>query len=190
MKDASNVKVGDLVKRISSTGEGFDVKQGEVYKVKSIAYGGKHLMVEGSEQYMHITNFEVVGKHHNKYRLMKPDTSIKVSIDGHDFEVPLGDLIRMQKVCGAANGKYGYGLWENVRKIIDEDRVIQNHVAIYRDDEYVDVEESLLEEYFKPSENLKRKAEIQESLKVLEQQGEEITKQAMKLYQELKTFSF
>ena len=190
MKDVSSVKVGDLVKRISSTGEGFDVKQGEVYKVKAVAYGGKHLMVEGSEQYMHISNFKVVNEHHNKYRLMKPDTPIKVSVDGREFKVPLGDLVRMQKVCGAANGKYGYDLWRNVQSIIDEDCVIQDNKTIYELDEYVDIEESLLEEYFKPSENLKRKAEIQEALKVLEQQGEEITKQAMKLYQELKTFSF
>ena len=183
MKYASKVKVGDLVKRISSTGEGFDVKQGEVYKVKTIAHGGKHLMVEGSEQYMHITNFEVVNEHHNKYRLMKPDTLIKVSIDGHDFEVPLGDLIRMQKVCGAANGMYGYGLWENVRKIIDEYRVIQNKNTVYGEDEYVDIEESLLEEYFKPSENLKRKAEVQEALKFLEQQ-------VVKFRQEINALSF
>ena len=183
MKDASKVKVGDLVKRIYPTGEDFDVKQGEIYKVKAITYGGEYLMVEGSEQHFHIARFEVVDEHHNKYRLMKPDTLIKVSIDGHDFEVPLGDLIRMQKVCGAANGMYGYGLWENVRKIIDEYRVIQNKNTVYGEDEYVDIEESLLEDYFKPSENLKRKAEIREALKVLEQQ-------AMKLQQEINALSF
>lgn len=183
MKDTSNVKVGDLVKRISSAGEGFDVKQGEVYKVKEISHGGKHLMVEGSDQYFHITNFEVVGEHRNKYRLMSPDTLIKVSIDGHEFEVPLGDLIRMQKLCGAANGKYGYELWDNVQEIIDKDRAIQYNTTIYEVDEYADMEESLLEEYFKPSENLKRKAEIQESLKVLEQQ-------VMKLHQELESLGF
>lgn len=186
MKDASNVKVGDLVKRIYPTGEDFDVKQGEIYKVKAITYGGEYLMVEGSDQHFYINSFEVVPKEVsgklNNYRLMNPDALIKVSIDGHDFEVPLGDLIRMQKVCGAANGKYGYGLWENVRKIIDEDRVIQNKNTVYGEDEYVDVEESLLEEYFKPSENLKRKAEIQESLKVLEQQ-------VVKLHQELESLS-
>lgn len=187
MKDASNVKAGDLVKRISPTGEDFDVKQGEIYKVKAITYGGKCLMVEGSDQHFHIASFEVVNEHHNNYRLMNPNTSIKVSIDGHKFEVPLGDLIRMQKVCGTANGAYGYTLWENVRKIIDEDRVIQNNKTMYGGDEYVDAEESLLEEYFKPSEKLKRKAEIQEALKFLEQQGEEILKQAMKLQQELKS---
>lgn len=183
MKDASNVKAGDLVKRISPTGEDFDVKQGEIYKVKAITYGGKYLMVEGSDQHFYINSFEVVNEHHNKYRLMKPDTSIKVSVDGHEFEVPLGDLIRMQKVCGAANGKYGYDLWRNVQSIIDEDRVIQDNKTIYELDEYVDIEESLLEEYFKPSENLKRKAEIQESLKVLEQQ-------VMKLHQELESLGF
>ena len=51
------------------------------------------------------------------------------------------------------------------------------------------MEESLLKEYFKPSENLKRKAEIQEALKELDRQGEEIAKQAMKLHQELKALS-
>lgn len=183
MKGVSNVKVGDLVKRIYPTGEGFDVKQGEVYKVKAIPYGGNYLAVEGSDQYFHIANFEVVNEHRNNYRLMTPDTSIKVSIDGHDFEVPLGDLIRMQKVCGVANGKYGYELWRNVHIIIDEDRVIQDNSAIYGVEDYADMEESLLEDYFEPSENLKRKAEIQESLKVLEQQ-------ALKLHQELEALSF
>lgn len=183
MKDASNVKVGDLVKRIYPTGEDFDVKQGEIYKVKAITHGGEHLMVEGSDQHFYINSFEVVNECRNKYRLMNPNTLIKVSIDGNEFEVPLGDLIRMQKLCGAANGKYGYELWRNVHTIIDEDRVIQDNSAIYGVEDYADMEESLLEDYFEPSENLKRKAEIQESLKVLEQQ-------AMKLHQELESLRF
>lgn len=187
MKDISNVEVGDLVKRIDPTGEDFDVTQGEVYKVKAITHGGNYLMVEGSNQHLYIRGFEVVNEEHNNYRLMNQDTLIEVSIDGHKFEVPLGDLIRMQKVCGVANGKYGHDLWENVRKIIDEDCIIRDNTMLYEVDEYADMEKSLLEEYFKPSENLKRKAELQEALKELDRQGEEITKQAMKLQQELKS---
>lgn len=190
MKDISNVEVGDLVKRIEPTGEGFDVTQGEVYKVKAITHGGTYLMVEGSNQHLNIKSFEVVNEKPNNYRLMNQDTLIKVSIDGHKFEVPLGDLIRMQKVCGVANGNYGYELWENVRKIIDVDCIIQDNKMLYEVDEYADMEESLLEEYFKLSENLKRKAEIQEALEELERQGEEIKKQAMKLHQELKSVGF
>lgn len=179
MQDISKVKVGDLVRRIAPTGGRFNVKQGEIYEVENV--DGNLLKVKGSHQLYLVGSFEVVSPKTKNYRLMNANTPIKVSVDGHEFKVPLGDLIRMQKVCGAANGKYGYDLWRNVQSIIDEDRVIQNDKIVYGA-EYVEIEESLLEEYFKPSENLKRKAEIQESLKVLEQQ-------VMKLHQELESLS-
>ena len=186
MKDISNIEVGDLVKRIDPTGEDYDVQQGKVYEVEDIS--GHHLRVKGSCKYYFVKSFEVVPKEEPKnYRLMNPDTLIKVSIDGHEFEVPLGDLIRMQKLCGSANGKYGYELWDNVQEIIDKDRAIRYNTMIYEVDEYADMEEFLLEEYFKPSENLKRKAELQEALKELNRQGDEIIKQTMSLYQELKS---
>lgn len=125
------------------------------------------------------------GEKRNKYRLMNQDTLIKVSIDEHKFEVPLGDLIRMQKVCGVANGWYGSSLYDKVVEILDRDEVIVNFDSNF--EQYSDVENDLLKQYFKPSENLKRKAEIQQALKELDRQGEEITKQAVKLYQELKS---
>lgn len=184
MKDISNVEVGDLVKRIDPTGVDFDVEQGEVYKVKAITHGGNYLMVEGSNQHLRIRGFEVVNEESDNYRLMDQDTLIKVSIDGHKFEVPLGDLIRMQKVCGVSNGWYGNRLYNKVREILDKDKVIVNFGSDF--EQYADVEDDLLKQYFKPSENLKRKAELQEALKELDRQGEEITKQAMKLHQELK----
>lgn len=178
MKDVSNVKVGDLVKRIDPTGESYDIQQGQIYEVENVS--GSHLRVKGSCKYYFVKSFEVVSGEPKNYRLMNQDTWIKVSIDEHEFEVPLGDLIRMQKVCGAANGKYGYTLWENVRDIIDQDFVIRDNTSLDEGDEYADMEESLLEEYFKPSENLKRKTELQEALK-------ELTKQTMKLQQELES---
>lgn len=187
MKDISNVEVGDLVKRIDPTGEDFDVTQEGVYKVKVITCGGNYLMVEGSEQHLCIRSFEVVNKEPSDYRLMNQDTLIKVSIDEHKFEVPLGDLIRMQKVCGVANGWYGGGLYNKVIEILDKDQVIVNFDSDF--EQYADVEDDLLKQYFKPSENLKRKAELQEALRELDRQGEEITKQAMKLQQELKDLS-
>ena len=185
MKDISNVEVGDLVKRIDPTGVDFDVEQGEVYKVKAITHGGNYLMVEGSDQHLYIRSFEVVNEEPKNYRLMNQDTLIEVSIDGHKFEVPLGDLIRMQKVCGVANGWYGNRLYNNVRGILDKDCVIVNFDSDF--EQYTDVEDDLLKQYFKPNENLKRKAELQQALKELDRQGEEITKQAMKLHQELKS---
>ena len=137
MKDISNVEVGDLVKRIDPTEEHYDVKQGEVYEVENIS--GHHLRVKGSCKYYFVKSFEVVPKEVsvklNNYRLMNQDTLIEVSIDGHKFEVPLGDLIRMQKVCGAANGKYGHDLWEKVREIIDKDCVIRDNTLLYEVDE-------------------------------------------------------
>ena len=187
MKDISNVEVGDLVKRIDPTGVDFDVEQGEVYKVKAITHGGNYLMVEGSNQHLCIRSFEVVNEEPNNYRLMDQDTLIKVSIDEHKFEVPLGDLIRMQKVCGVANGWYGHKLYDKVKEILDKDKVIVNFDSDFEN--YVDIEDDLLREYFKPNENLKRKAELQQALKELDRQGEEITKQAMKLHQELKSLS-
>lgn len=189
MKGISNVEVGDLVKRIDPTGESYDIQQGEVYEVENVS--GIHLRVKGSCRYYFVKSFEVVPKvvneEPNNYRLMNQDTLIKVSIDEHKFEVPLGDLIRMQKVCGVANGKYGNGLYSKVKEILDKDQVIVNFDSDF--EQYSDVEDELLKQYFKPSENLKRKAELQEALKELDRRGEEITKQAMKLQQELKSLS-
>lgn len=183
MKGISKVEVGDLVKRIEPTGESYDIQQGEVYEVENIS--GNHLRVKGSCKYYFVDSFEVVNEEPKNYRLMNQDTLIEVSIDGHKFEVPLGDLIRMQKVCGMSNGWYGNRLYNKVREILDKDKVIVNFDSDF--EEYADVEDDLLKQYFKPSENLKRKAELQEALKELDRQGEEITKQAMKLHQELKS---
>ena len=180
MQGISKVKVGDLVKRIDPVVGFYNIRQGGVYEVEDIS--GDQLRVKGSNNYYFIRSFELVESKPKNYRLMNQDALIKVSIDRHEFEVPLGDLIRMQKVCGSANGKYGYTLWENVRDIIDEDRVIRGNASLRKVDEYIDMEKSLLEEYFKPSENLKRKAEIQEALKHLNLQAD-------KLHQELKSLS-
>lgn len=185
MKDISNVEVGDLVKRIALTGEGFDIQQGEVYEVEEVCE--RYLRVKGSCKYYFVERFEIVNEKPNNYRLMNQDTLIKVSIDEHKFEVPLGDLIRMQKVCGRSNGWYGSKLYDKVKEILDKDKVIVNFDSYF--EQYADVEGDLLKQYFKPSENLKRKAELQEALKELDRQGEEITKQAMKLQQELKSLS-
>lgn len=180
MQGISKVKVGDLVKRIDPVAGFYNILQGGIYEVEDIS--GDQLKVKGSCNYYFIRSFELVESKPKNYRLMNQDTLTKVSIDGHEFEVPLGDLIRMQKVCGSANGKYGYTLWENVRDIIDEDRVIRGNASLCKVDEYIDMEKSLLEEYFKPSENLKRKAEIQEALKHLNLQAD-------KLHQELKSLN-
>ena len=181
MQGISKVKVGDLVKRIDPVAGFYNIRQGGVYEVDDVS--GDQLKVKGSCNYYFIRSFEVVSGEPKNYRLMNQDTLIKVSIDGHEFEVPLGDLIRMQKVCGVTNGKYGYTLWENVRNIIDQDFVIRDNEMLYEVDDYADMEESLLEEYFKPSENLKRKTELQEAL-------EELTRQTLKLHQELESLKF
>lgn len=183
MKDISDVKVGDLVKLIDLTRDCYDIQQGEIYEVEKVIEN--LLRVKGSFQLYPISSFELVSEKRNKYRLMNQDTLIKVSIDEHKFEVPLGDLIRMQKVCGVANGWYGSSLYDKVVEILDRDEVIVNFDSNF--EQYSDVENDLLKQYFKPSENLKRKAEIQQALKELDRQGEEITKQAVKLYQELKS---
>ena len=189
MKDISIVEVGDLVKRIDPTGESYDIQQGEVYEVENVS--GGYLRVKDSCKYYFVKGFEVVPKEVsvklNNYRLMNQDTLIKVSIDEHNFEVPLGDLIRMQKVCGISNGWYGSKLYDKVKEILDKDKVIVNFTCGF--EQYADVEDDLLKQYFKPSENLKRKAELQQALKELDRQGEELTKQAMKLHQELKSLS-
>ena len=189
MKGISIVKVGDLVKRIDSTGESYDIQQGEVYEVENVS--GGYLRVKGSCKYYFVKSFEVLPKEVSvklsNYRLMNQDTLIKISIDSHEFEVPLGDLIRMQKVCGVSNGRYGISLYDKVKEILDKDKAIVNFDSDF--EQYADVEDGLLKQYFKPSKVLKRKAELQEALKELDRHAEEMTKQAMRLYQELKDLS-
>ena len=46
------------------------------------------------------------------YRKMKPTDLIKISIDGNEVEVPLGDLVSIQALIGRSTGKYSQAFYD------------------------------------------------------------------------------
>lgn len=54
------------------------------------------------------------------YREMKPTDLIKISIDGNESEVPLGDLVHTTALLGVSNGRYGLELWDVLTKTLGE----------------------------------------------------------------------
>ena len=64
---------------------------------------------EGELDWFGENNFDLVKAYEEKrnYRNMNPTDLIKVSIDGKEAEVPLGDLVSSQALIGRATGEYG-----------------------------------------------------------------------------------
>lgn len=54
------------------------------------------------------------------YREMKPTDLIKISIDGNESEVPIGDLVHTTALLGVSNGRYGLELWDVLTKTLGE----------------------------------------------------------------------
>ena len=79
-----------------------------------------------------------------KYRNMKPTDLIKVSIDGFEDEIPLGDLIHARALVGNSRGTFGYNLYKFLGKF-DEDDVVN---YVYEDIEVFDKQEELMKDFF------------------------------------------
>lgn len=78
------------------------------------------------------------------YRNMKPTDLIKVSIDGFEDEIPLGDLIHTQALIGNSTGCFGYKLY-GLLKAIDEDGICRD---AYPTIKVYDQQEELMKGFF------------------------------------------
>lgn len=78
------------------------------------------------------------------YRNMKPTDLIKVSIDGFEGEIPLGDLIHARALIANAKGTFGYNLYMFLGKLDEEDVVDYVYEAI----EVFDKQEELMKDFF------------------------------------------
>lgn len=112
-------KAGDKVIVVGDTAAR-GVEIGKVYTIKNPSshvgtYNGKlhnYVMLEGvrigtpDEDYLEL----YIEK--PNYREMQPTDLIKISIDGNESEVPLGDLVSAQALIGQSTGKWGHEFYE------------------------------------------------------------------------------
>lgn len=106
------------------------------------------------------------------YRELTPETLIDISIDGNEFEVPLGDLVHTQALIGVGNGKFGYLIYTALKEVLDEEEVIYNN----HDYDYVNTtiaQDLLMKAYFIDKEKEAKKQALKD---VIEKQREEISK--------------
>lgn len=148
----SKFKKGDKVVRVGATSsEG--VEFGKVYTIKNPnSHSGRYF----GESHNHVTLEEVSGTPSDKhlelyvekltYREMKPTDLIKISIDGNESEVPLGDLVHATKLLGVTNGFYGARIWEALYNVLGEDGYILESTVI----EFRDKQKETLDYFFKP----------------------------------------
>ena len=102
------------------------------------------------------------------YRELTPDTLIDISIDGNEFEVPLGDLIHITEVLGECNGKYG---WKTYDKLYTMFKLGSKNYYVLPS--LAESQEILLKEYFIDKEKEAKKQALKD---IIEKQREEISK--------------
>jgi len=106
------------------------------------------------------------------YRELTPDTLIDISIDGNEFEVPLGDLIHTEHLLGVSTGTYGYNIWKVLNEVLDKEKTLLNNQVYSRNDTF-EQQRELIKIYFIDKEKEAKKQALKE---VIEKQREEISK--------------
>ena len=106
------------------------------------------------------------------YRELTPDTLIDISIDGNEFEVPLGDLIHAEHLLGISTGKYGYNIWKVLNEVLDKEKTLLNNQVYSRNDTF-EQQRELIKIYFIDKEKEAKKQALKD---VIEKQREEISK--------------
>lgn len=109
-------KAGDKV-ICTSKGLGQWIRAGEVYTVKEsyMSFGCNLITLQEydrSHSYDENKFKLYVEKTEPNYREMQPTDLIKISIDGRESEVPLGDLVTTQALLGRSTGKWGQEFYE------------------------------------------------------------------------------
>ena len=166
-------KVGDKIKCVKATEHQY-IKEGEIYTVKGFKQSclGNICVVLEEIELEHSyerDRFELV-KEVKNYRELTPDTLIDISIDGNEFEVPLGDLIHAKALIRVSNGKYGYSFFASLSDVFDKNGIISD---MYDYGETAHAQDSLMKTYFIDKEKEAKKQALKD---VIEKQREEISK--------------
>ncbi len=144
-------KKGDKVKVVGETGA-MNVKLGGIYTIVNPCHhtgsfeGKKNNYVSLEDVEYGTPNedcLELYIKPRN-YRNMKPTDLIKVSIDGFEGEIPLGDLIHTQALIGTSTGHFGSKLY-SLLKAIDENGICRD---VYPTIKVYKQQEKLMGEFF------------------------------------------
>jgi hypothetical protein len=144
-------KKGDKVKVVGET-LARDVETGKIYTVKNPS---SHLGLHNGKLHNYVTLEEDDVRTPNEdclelcieprnYRNMKPTDLIKVSIDGFEDEIPLGDLIHTQALIGNSTGRFGYKLY-SLLKAIDENGICRDAYSTIK---VYDQQEKLMKDFF------------------------------------------
>ena len=175
----SKFKKGDKVIRVGDTSaEG--VEFGKVYTVENPS---SHKGFYCGEIHNHVTLEEVDSTPSDKYldlyieksnyREMKPTDLIKISINGNESEVPLGDLVHATELLGVTNGWYGARLWKALNGSLGEDGFTEDMETSI---EFRDKQKETLDYFFKPYYD-KQQQEKEDLMKDIELQKEVLDNQ-------------
>lgn len=144
---------GDKVIRVGDT-SAIGVEFGRVYTVDNPS---SHSGFYGGELHNHVTLEEVESTPSDKYlelyveqrnyREMKPTDLIKISINGNESEVPLGDLVQTTALLGVTNGLYGARLWKALNKSLWKDGFVEDMETVI---EFRDKQKEALDYFFQP----------------------------------------
>lgn len=146
-------KKGDIVVRTGFSYEDGRMIRGNHYVVHSCIGSSVYLEgvydKEGELDWFAENSFDLVKSYEEKrnyrnYRNMKPTDLIKVSIDGFEDEIPLGDLIHTQALIGNSTGRFGYKLY-TLLKAIDEKGICRDAYSTIK---VSDQQEKLMEDFF------------------------------------------
>ena len=146
-------KKGDKVIRVGNT-SAIGVEFGKVYTVdnpssRSGSYKG--------ESHNYVTLVEVESTPSDKYlelyteqrnyREMTPNDLIKISVDGVESEIPLGDIVHAVAVLGVTDGYHGIRICEALRKPFDKESFVEDMATVI---EFRDKQKEALDYFFKP----------------------------------------
>ena len=116
------------------------------------------------------------------YRELKPNDLIPISIDGNEFEVPLGDLVHAKALIGVASGRYGGLIFEALHNVLDKDLTILNNHT-YNLVDAKEKQKDLFKIYFIDKEKEAELSAKKQSLKeAIDKKMEEISKLEKELY--------
>lgn len=155
-------KAGDKVRCVKETAAR-GVHIGKTYTVKNPNFYGKALdgKIHVSLEEVSSTPFEHVlelVKETKDYRKMKPTDLIKISIDGNETEVPLGDLVHAKALMGITNGLYGFDLWKAFDQLFKREGFIEDTDTVF---EFVEKQKQVIEYFFKPHYDEQQKKDLE-----------------------------
>ncbi|MEG2707403.1 MAG: hypothetical protein RR959_08680 [Erysipelotrichaceae bacterium] len=155
-------KKGDIVVRTGFSYEDGRMVRGNHYTVNDCIGSSVYLedvYDDGELDWFGVDHFDLVKSYEEKrnYRNMKPTDLIKVSIDGFEDKIQLGDLVNTKALLGGANITLDGNLFYLLESIFDKEK---NLSCIYKIASTREFQEQVFEKYFK--DNAEEKANLKE----------------------------